>query len=195
VLISTVMIDYVMVFLPPYTRESPAGRPVWRRVVRGRRRTDFFPWFTTGGADIVVKMILRKYPHFSTGKIILALKRRGAAQCRYGYQNIETALYGLFMTFASGKVVEPCCTALMWTQFVFVISHRNEEIAEAIIAHMHGAPRSSAPPEPITHAQRRCFYCVVRKQELYRLKKNWWNRWIPMLSSSSPSGRDPRQGL
>jgi uncharacterized membrane-anchored protein YitT (DUF2179 family) len=171
VLISTVMIDYVMVFLPPYTGD-PLLAALFGGVLSGAGGGLVFSrGSTTGGADIVVKMILRKYPHFSTGKIILALNGAVLLTAAYVYQNIETALYGLIMTFASGKVVDALLYGFDVAQFVFVISHRNEEISEAIIAHMHRGATLIGATGAYTHAQTQVLLCVVRKQELYRLKK------------------------
>ncbi len=169
--ISTVMMDYVLAFLPAYTGD-PLLAALFGGVLSGSGVGLIFSrGSTTGGSDIVTKLILKKYPYISTGKIILVINASVLLSAALVYNNIETALYGLIMTFTSGKMIDAILYGFDMGEFVVIISRKGEEIAQAILSNMHRGATLLNGMGAYTKAETQVLFCVVRKQELYRLKK------------------------
>ncbi len=170
VLVSTLMLDYVWTHLPPY-RGDVLLAALFAGVFSGAGvGVIFMHGSTTGGSDIITKMILKKHPYYSAGKIVLYINGFVMILAAFVYQNIEAALYGLIMTFTSGKVLDGLIYGANVGKYVTVITKRGQQVADVIIEQLHRGVTILAGKGAYTQEPNEMLVCVVRKQEFYRLK-------------------------
>lgn len=170
-IIFTLLVDFVFTSLPVYT-----GDPVLAAIFGGLFSglgTGFVlrQGYSGGGTDLIIKLIRKSYPYFSTGELVLAINGviMGCAALVYG--NIEAALYGLIMTFTSGRVMDMILNGADAAKSVMIVTHKPDEISEMIIERL----QRSATIINGTGAYRKddtfVLLCVVRKSEFFQLKK------------------------
>lgn len=126
---------------------------------------------TAGGADIVMKLIQRKYPHYSAGQLIFVINAAVMLAAAAVYQNIEAALYGLIMTFTSGRVMDGILYGADVGKSCLIITGRPDELAKEIIENINRSATIIDVKGAYRNTEGWMLICVVRRQEYYTLKR------------------------
>lgn len=87
---------------------------------------------TTGGVDIVAKVINRRYRHLTVGKIILIMDSFVLILAVIAYRNFESALYSVVSMFACSKVMDSLLYGGDKGKMVYIISSKPNEICLSI---------------------------------------------------------------
>ena len=171
VVINTIMFDYVMAWVPPYEGDQLlaalfagvlSGAGVGLVMLRGS---------TTGGSDIIIKIAQRKVPHMSTGRISLIINAFVFAWAAFAYGSLETALYGLVVTYTSGVVLDGIIYGVDEGKTIMIFSQRRDEIAEHIIEQFNRGVTFIDGEGAYTKKPTRMLYCAARRSEYPKLKK------------------------
>ena len=126
---------------------------------------------TAGGADIVIKLVQKKYPHYSAGQLILVINGAVMIGAAIVYQNIEAALYGLIMTFTSGRVMDGILYGADTGKSCMIVTGKPKELASKIIETIHRSATIIDIKGAYKDTKGWMLLCVVRRQEYYALKK------------------------
>lgn len=89
---------------------------------------------TTGGTDILAKLIGLKYPHFSIGKTILLFDAAIVLLGGLVYRNAEAMLYACVVIFLSSQVIDYIIYGVNRGTMITVITEKGEEIRRMIIS-------------------------------------------------------------
>ena len=88
---------------------------------------------TTGGVDILAKLVNRKYRHLTVGRIILILDTFVVILAVLVYGNFESALYSVVSMFVSSKIMDTILYGGDKGKLVYIISAHPEEICRAVV--------------------------------------------------------------
>lgn len=88
---------------------------------------------TTGGVDIVAKLIKLKYPHITIGKSIFLLDAFVILLGGIIYKNIESMLYAAVGIFVSVQVLDYIIYGISRGSMILIVSEHNDEIRNMII--------------------------------------------------------------
>lgn len=88
---------------------------------------------TTGGVDIIAKLIKIKYPHISLGKSIFILDAVVIIAGGFVYGNFESMLYASVAIFVSAQVLDYIIYGVSRGAMIMIISDKNEEIRNMIV--------------------------------------------------------------
>ena len=88
---------------------------------------------TTGGTDIVTKLITMKHPHLKIGTIILVIDGIISILAGIAFQNIENALYSLAALAVFSKVLDFILYGTDSARLLIVISEKGREIADGLL--------------------------------------------------------------
>ncbi|MBO5944247.1 MAG: YitT family protein [Clostridia bacterium] len=88
---------------------------------------------TTGGVDIIAKLIKIKYPHISLGKSIFILDAVVIIAGGFVYGNFESMLYASVAIFVSAQVLDYIIYGISRGAMIMIISDKNEEIRNMIV--------------------------------------------------------------
>lgn len=124
-----------------------------------------------GGTDLLLKLIRKRYPYFSTGQLVMAINGVIMVMASLVYGNIEAGLYGLIMTFTSGRVMDAMLNGADAAKSVLIITHQPEKISDAIIQRLHRSATILNGTGAFKRDQTYVVMCVVRKTEFFLLKK------------------------
>ena len=84
---------------------------------------------TTGGVDIIAKIINRKYRHITVGKIILMTDVAVVLLAVLAYGKLESALYSVVTLFASSRVMDFMLYGSDRGKMVYIITDKPSEVS------------------------------------------------------------------
>lgn len=87
---------------------------------------------TTGGVDIVAKLINRKFRHITVGRIILFLDVGVVLLAVVVYGNLESALYSVVSMFLCSRIMDSMLYGSDKGKMVYVITSCPDEICKSI---------------------------------------------------------------
>lgn len=90
--------------------------------------------FTTGGIDIIAKLILRSKPFLSFGKILLLIDAVIVLAATLVYRNIETTLYSVVMLFTASKMIDSLLYGADRAKLLLVITDKEKKLTNEIMA-------------------------------------------------------------
>ena len=87
---------------------------------------------TTGGSDIVVRLLKLRYRHVPIGIINICFDLCVAALTGLAFQDVNSALYSGVAIFVTGNVVDAVVYRFDYSKVALIISPRYEEISKVI---------------------------------------------------------------
>lgn len=130
--ISSIIID-LGVFLPVYKNDLLLSS-IFGGVLSGfSLGIIFMRNATTGGVDIIAKLIKLKYPHISLGKSIFILDAVVIITGGIIYGNLEAMLYAAITVFVSAQVLDYIIYGFSRGATIMIISEKSDEIRHMII--------------------------------------------------------------
>ena len=93
---------------------------------------------TTGGTDIVARILKLRFPWLPMGELILVPDAVVLALAAAVFGEIEAALYGGIALFASAKVLDAVLYGLDLSKVAYIVSDRWQQIADALLARERG---------------------------------------------------------
>ncbi len=171
VLIQSVLMDVITLWIPVYTGERIMAA-LFGGVASGvGLALVFMRGSTTGGTDIVSRLLQLRYRHLSIGRLLFSVDVVVLLLSVAVFRNIEAGLYGMIAIFASGKVLDNILYGLDTGKVLLVVSGKNQEIAARImetlkrgVTFLHGSGAWSG-------AERQGLLCAVRAQQCYRVEE------------------------
>lgn len=88
---------------------------------------------TTGGVDIIAKLIKLKLPHVSIGRSILLFDAIVVILGGFIYENFESMLYASVVIFVSAQVLDYIIYGVSRGAMIMIISEQSEKIRNMII--------------------------------------------------------------
>lgn len=88
---------------------------------------------TTGGIDIAVKLINKRFKGLAIGRLFLLFDSAVIILAAIVYANIETALYSIIAIFLSSQIIDILLNERNLGRIFFIITEKGEEIKTAIL--------------------------------------------------------------
>ena len=87
---------------------------------------------TTGGVDIIAKLINKRYNHLTMGRIILMSDAIVIAIAALVYRNVESALYSSLTVFASSYILDVLLYGSDKGKIIYIITNNEEHLIKEI---------------------------------------------------------------
>ena len=88
---------------------------------------------TTGGTDIIAKLVGLQYPHISLGKSIFLMDLAIITLGGIVYKNIESSLYAAVVIFVSAQAIDYIIFGVHRSSLILIITEKGEEMRRLII--------------------------------------------------------------
>ena len=88
---------------------------------------------TTGGTDIVARLLKLKFPWLPMGKLVLVPDGVVLTLAALAFGGVETALYGAVAIFVSGRVMDTVLYGLDTSKVAYIVSDSWRQIADALL--------------------------------------------------------------
>lgn len=125
---------------------------------------------TTGGTDIVARLLKLKFPWLPMGKLVLIPDGVVLALTAIAFGRGETALYGAIAVFVSGRVMDTVLYGLDASKVAYVISDRWQEISRKILDLDRGLTILNASGA-YTGDEKRVLLVAFRQREIVEIKR------------------------
>lgn len=135
IIIFSIAIDTLALVLPAY-EGNPFLAAIFGGVLEGiGLALVFMRGSTTGGTDMIARLLGKHFRHLSMGKLMLAVDLVIIAASALVYQKLESALYAIIAIFVSTRIID---TLLYGTdsgngKLYFIISKKSDEIRQRIL--------------------------------------------------------------
>ncbi len=120
---------------------------------------------TTGGVDIIAKLINRKFRHISVGRIILALDAAVILLAAFVYKNVESALYSVVAMYASSRIMDTVLYGADKGKLIHIVTEKPDDICSAINRRLHRGVTKLSATGGYTGENRTMLICTVRRHE------------------------------
>ena len=168
--LSSTVIDATASFLPPFQGDRMlvalfggvlAGAGLGLIYMRGA---------TTGGTEVVARLLERKFRHIPIGRLILLVDALVVAASALVYRNVETALYAMVLIFVSSSLMDALVYGGDKGKMLLIMSRKEREIADEILNRMERGVTILNATGAYTGGERRVLLCAVRRSEMYQLR-------------------------
>lgn len=126
---------------------------------------------STGGSDIVVRLLKLKYEHVPIGTISIIFDAVVVILTGLVFQDISKALYSGVTVFVSGQVVDAVVYRFDYSKVVMIISREHERIAREIGLKLDRGATYLNGQGSFSGNDMKIVFTVVKKQQVAELKR------------------------
>lgn len=126
---------------------------------------------TTGGVDIIAKLINKRYPYLSVGRIMLFTDAVVVIISAYVYKNTQSALYSIITLYASSKIMDLMLYGADKGKIVYVISNKTQDIVSGILNEINRGVTVIDVTGGYRGEKKQMIMCTVRRNEVHAVYK------------------------
>lgn len=129
---------------------------------------------TTGGVDIIVRLIKLKYKHMKTGGIFMIMDMLVVVASLLVFKNIESALYAAMAVIVCSYTMDIVLYGTDEAKLFYVISkssEKEEEIIKKLLLDLEVGATYLEACGTYSREYRRVILCAVKKQQLPKAKE------------------------
>lgn len=169
--IHTLILNYVAPLFPLYEGDHIMAGLFGGVFIGGSLAMVFMRASTTGGGDIISRLMQLKFHHISIGKMMFFFDLVVLVASAMVYQNIEAGLYGLISIYTTAKVVDGILYGLDTGKVLLVISPKQQEIAQAIMDTLNRGVTFLDGVGAYSGQQKQVLMCAVRAPEYHSVEE------------------------
>jgi uncharacterized membrane-anchored protein YitT (DUF2179 family) len=126
---------------------------------------------TTGGTDVIAKLIREKFPYVNFGTMILALD--GAVIAAYAaiFRKYENAMYTVIAVYIAARVIDLVLYGSSQSKLCHIISEHSDDIKMAIVQKLHRGVTVLQGKGAYSGQDKQILLCVVKRQQIVEIKK------------------------
>ena len=126
---------------------------------------------STGGTDIIAKVVHKLIPLFSIGQILLAIDATVVFTAGIVFHNYDLMLYAALSIFISARVIDAILIGVNYTNTVYIISQEYEEISRRILQELNRGVTELVGYGKFTGEERPVLMSVLKSRDVLHVKK------------------------
>lgn len=119
---------------------------------------------TSGGTDIIIKLLRQRFPHLKTGFLFFITDVLIVTASAFVFQNIDRALYAGITVFVSSFVLDMVLYGRDGAKLIFIISDESEKITKRLLEELDIGVTFIEGQGAYSRREKRVIMCVMRKQ-------------------------------
>jgi len=131
----------------------------------------FMTGASTGGSDIIVRLLKKKMQHVNIGTITIGFDCVVAILTGIVFRDISRALYSGVTIFVTGKVVDAVVYSFDYSKAVMIMSKEYEAVAKIIMKDLNRGATYLRGEGTYSGNEMKVVFTVVKKQQLAELKR------------------------
>lgn len=125
---------------------------------------------TTGGMDIIVKVIKSKYKHIRTGFLFFMLDMVIVSISGVVFGDFNVAMYAFIAVFVSGRVMDMVLYGSDEARLIYIISDNYQNISKRVLEELDVGVTFLEGKGAYSNSSKNVIMCVIRKQLTPRLE-------------------------
>ena len=126
---------------------------------------------STGGSDIIVRLLKRKWRNVPIGTITMGFDIVVMVLTGIAFGNMKNALYTGITVFLSGKVMDVVIYSFDYSKVAMIVSDQHEKIAEAVIKKLVRGVTYLEGEGAYSKNHKKVILTVVKRHQLAELKQ------------------------
>ncbi len=167
----SVFIDISEVFVPSYTGDRFLAALYGGLLSGAGLAIVFLRGGSTGGFDIVAKIISLKSPLMSVGRVILVFDFFVVAATAIAYADIETALYTVVALFVASKTIDGIVYGADRGRLALIVTRRPDEVISELFSFVGRGATNIRALGGYGGNECSVIVCAIRLNEAAKLKK------------------------
>lgn len=119
---------------------------------------------TTGGTDIIVKLLRLKFPYLKTGVLFLITDALIVTVSAFVFQNLNVALYAGLVVFINSVLLDVVLYGRDGAKLIFIISDRYEAITGRLLEELDIGVTHISGEGAYSGKDKKVIMCVMKKQ-------------------------------
>lgn len=170
-LTSSIFIDILLPFIPTYSGDKLLASLFGGLLSGLALGIVFLRGATTGGTDILGKLLQKKLPHLPIGTLILIVDMFVVLIAGLVYRSIEAMLYSIIVFFISSRVINYLLYGTGNGKMLMVVTKYADEIAAAILEEAKRGVTIMPVQGAYSKEEKKMLLCVVRANEVSKIQK------------------------
>jgi len=131
----------------------------------------FLQGATTGGTEIVAKLLKLKFAWLPMGKLLLVADLTVVALVALVFRNMGTALYGVVAIYISTAVMDKVLYGMDTSKVAYIISDKPDEIARFILQDLDRSITYLQGEGGYSGAPKRVIMCAFKQRQIVEIKE------------------------
>lgn len=119
---------------------------------------------TTGGTDIIVKLLRLRYPHLKTGSLFLITDAIIVTFSAFVFRNIDVAFYAGLVVLVNSLLLDVVLYGRDSAKLIFIISDHSGQIVERLLAELDVGATYISGSGAYSGKEKKVVMCVIKKQ-------------------------------
>lgn len=119
---------------------------------------------TTGGTDIIIKLLRLKFPHLKTGSLFLITDAIIVTMSAFVFKNIDVALYAGVVVVINSALLDVVLYGRDGAKLMFIISDRYEAITKRLLEDLDIGATHITGSGAYSGKSKNVIMCVIKKQ-------------------------------
>jgi uncharacterized membrane-anchored protein YitT (DUF2179 family) len=171
VAVITVATDFVFSGVPVYDGEKILAALFGGVILGTGQGLIYLRDGTSGGIDITNRIIYKKIPHMSLGKITLAVDAVIITASMIVFRSVEAGLFAIVAIFVSGRVLDTLIYGGLQGKILLIFSDEYEEISRKILEDHHRGVTLLNGVGAYSGQERKVICCAVQKNQYVKIKQ------------------------
>lgn len=125
---------------------------------------------TTGGTDLIAKIIQTKKQHLNMGEILLLIDGFIIMISAITFESIEVALYSAIAVFTMSKIMDLIIDGRAYSKALYIITNKADEISDYIITEVGRGATKLNGIGAYSREEKEILLCVASKNEIPKIK-------------------------
>lgn len=126
---------------------------------------------TTGGGDILAKLLQKRFPYMHTGYALMMTDAVVIAASVLVFGKLEAALYGMISMVATTQTIDAILYGMNKGAMVMIHSEKNREIAEEIMERLNRGTTLFKSVGGFSKKEGETLLCVIDRKQFYLVKE------------------------
>ncbi len=171
--ISSAFVDLLAMFNLPAATLDPMLASIIGGVIKGAGLgMIYYVGATTGGVDIVAKVLRQKQPHINFGTIVMLIDIAIIAAYAIALHKLESAMYSMIAMYVVSKVIDVALYGIDNSVLCYIISEKSKELTNEIITGtMHRGVTLLQGEGAYSHMPKHVILCVIKRTQIAALRR------------------------
>ena len=130
----------------------------------------FLQGATTGGTDLIARLLKLKLAWLPMGKLLMAIDLAVILAVAVAFGNLDSALYGVVALYLSSKVMDLVLYGLDTAKVAYIISDRHQEIAQRLIRDLDRGVTLLRGEGGWSGREKRVVMCAFKQRQIVAMK-------------------------
>lgn len=126
---------------------------------------------TTGGTDVMAKLVREKFPYVNFGTMILVLDAIILVAYALLLHAYENAMYTVISVYVAARVIDLVLYGSSQSKLCHIISEHSDEIKMAIVQTLNRGVTVLSGKGAYSGQDKQILLCVVKRQQIVEIKK------------------------